>query len=300
MRPAAFPPRRPSGLLRYLIPVIIIISCFYYLRQPPVDIPASNPSLQGSKIYPLPSTGSLKVDEAVEKQQPLDDDSSLSSPHSGSKSSSPSSSSASHIFDVPPSSAGQHPIDHLIKVAERDYDDLIAKESHTLTEAAEAYRKRRGRHPPPGFDKWYEFAKDLDALVIEDFWDQIYHDLAPYWAVPAEQIRREAWDFEMTINIRNGSATAGSDWFWTQIWLKLIQTLEHLLPDMDLALNAMDEPRLVVPWEEIDELMQMADKTKRMPRPDEVTSVWASLPAPGEGPDENVKVRAKNWENTRT
>ncbi len=59
----------------------------------------------------------------------------------------------------------------------------------------------------------------------------------------------------MTINVRGGNATARSDWFWTQIWLELIKTIEHLLPDWTWPLNAMDEPRLVVPWEQMDDYM---------------------------------------------
>ncbi|KAK4187874.1 family 90 putative glycosyltransferase [Podospora australis] len=195
--------------------------------------------------------------------------------------------------------AGEHPIDWLIKVAEKDFDQKLARESHTLAEAAAAYRKRRGRHPPPGFDKWFEFAQEKEAVIVEDFWDQIYHDLEPFWALPAGRIRKDAWNFEMQINIRNGNATSGSDWFWTKIWLKMIKTFDHLLPDMDLALNAMDEPRMVVPWEQVDEYMRLAHKTRHMARPRDVVSEFSTLPPPGQGPEKDLETPAKEWEGEK-
>lgn len=191
----------------------------------------------------------------------------------------------------------QHPIDKLIYDAQLNFAELTSKESKSIEQAAEAYRKRRGRHPPPGFDKWYKFATENKAIIVEDFFDQVYHDLEPFWGLPAKVLRKESWDFEMTINIRNGTASAGSDWFWTQIWLNMIKTIEHLLPDMDLALNAMDEPRLVVPWEDIDKYMKKAAKTMGFPKSNNVVSEFQELPAPGEG-DKAVVTRDKAWEGT--
>lgn len=190
-----------------------------------------------------------------------------------------------------------HPIDSLIRVAESDFTDILARESSTLAEAAAAYRERRGRHPPPGFKAWYEFAKKNKAVMVEDFWDQVYHDLNPFWGVDPQRIRTEAWDFEMTINIRNGKATAESDWFWTQIWLNMTKTIEQYLPDMDLALNAMDEPRLVVPWEDINGYMQKEKKSRHLIPAKEVISEFSKLPDPETGYTEPA-VRDKDWEDT--
>jgi len=193
---------------------------------------------------------------------------------------------------------GAHPIDTLISRAEKRFSLLLETESHSLADAAAAYRTRRGRHPPPGFDVWYKFAKEKKAIVVEEFWDQIYHDLNPFWALPAALIRKEAVEFEMTINIRNGNATAGSDWFWTQIWLKLIKTIEHMLPDMDLALNAMDEPRIVVPWETMDRYMGRVKAEAKLAKPKLVVSDFKKLPKPREDLDDSVSVRDKKFEQT--
>ncbi|KAH8881368.1 hypothetical protein GQ53DRAFT_799235 [Thozetella sp. PMI_491] len=195
--------------------------------------------------------------------------------------------------------AKRHPIDDLVAVAQKDFDDMLSRESHSLSDAAAVYRKARGRHPPPGFKEWYEFASERNAVVVEDFWDQIYHDLEPFWALPAGQIRKGAWDHEMIISVRNNRATASSDWFWTEIWLSLIRSIEHLLPDMDIPLNAMDEPRIVVPWEKMDEYMTTAAATRRLVSPKEAVTMYQNLSKPGEGPDRTQKIEEKDWEKKR-
>jgi hypothetical protein len=191
----------------------------------------------------------------------------------------------------------EHPIDNLIKNAEREFAEKISRTATTLEAAAQAYRERRGRHPSPGFDKWYQFANDKDAIIVEEFWDQIYQDLEPFWGISPAQIRKDAREFEMRIEIRDHKASSRSDWFWTQIWLQTIQTIEHLLPDMDLALNAMDEPRVVVPWEDIQRYMRQAAERRAIAPPKIVVSEFAKLPPPGEeGPDEEGAPE-RTWEH---
>lgn len=190
-----------------------------------------------------------------------------------------------------------HPIDTLISAADKIYEDLLKKESKDINTAAAEYRKRRGRHPPPGFDAWFKFAQENGAIMVEEFWDQIYHDLGPFWGLPPATMRKEAWDFEMNISVRNRNASATSAWFWTQIWLNLTQTIEHLLPDMDIALNAMDEPRIVLPWEKIDKYMDIERSTRKMVAPEEVESDFKSL---SNRPDPSVKPRPKNWAENST
>lgn len=198
-----------------------------------------------------------------------------------------------------PATASSHPIDALIQGAENSFAELLKKESKDLKSAAAEYRKRRGRHPPPGFDTWFKFAQDNDAVMVEDFFDQIYHDLGPFWGIPASTMRKESWDYEMTLHIRGHNATAGSTWFWTQIWLNLTKTIEHMLPDMSLPLNAMDEPRIVAPWEEVNEYMEIERSTRSMAPVNEVVTEFQRLELPGYGPDKDVETRPKEWEETR-
>ena len=133
--------------------------------------------------------------------------------------------------------------------------------------------------------------------MVEDFFDQIYHDLGPFWGLAPSTIRKESWDSEITINIRGGKASAGSTWFWTEIWLNMTQTIQHLIPDMDIPLNAMDEPRILVPWEEINGYMEKERGSRTMPPASEVVSDFQKLDLPGLGEkDKDVETREKNFE----
>lgn len=335
MRSPAFPPRRPSALLRYLVPAFLLLLVFYYLSGSSTELAFPTPDTH-TYTPPTHHDGSAKAEKEPKKGEEKntmypgkdakwkdeDDEPHKSSPVKGSSgdkkgesledlqplttttttpglTQAPTSAPTTATTATASAATGDHPIDTLIKKAEEEFSVILKAESKTLADAAAAYRKRRGRHPPPGFDDWFKFAQDKNAIIVEDFWDQIYHDLEPFWALPPPQIRKDAWDFEMTINVRDGKASAGSDWFWTKIWLNLTQTIEHLLPDMDIALNAMDEPRLVVPWEEIDGYMTKAHETRKMAEVADVISEFQKLPAPGTGPDKEGKPSEKNWEKTR-
>lgn len=161
-------------------------------------------------------------------------------------------------------------ITDLINKGERTFQGLLTKQSNTLEQAAAAYRTRRGRHPPPGFDKWFEYAQANDAVIVEEFWDQIYHDLEPFWGSPPAQIRARARSLGMAVAISDGRAVATTDWFWHVIWGNMIDKVAYMLPDMVIPMNSMDEPRIMVPWDHISAFIEYASANKAMPPVDEV------------------------------
>ncbi|KAL3426460.1 capsule associated [Phlyctema vagabunda] len=258
------PPRKMNGLLRYVVLAMLLLMGLFYLKRSATAWSA--PTYMGTS----PSVSAPISPDTKSEQAPL-----VSQP----------------VVEA-------HPIDTLIEQAEKTFDDLLKKECHDLACAAAEYRNRRGRHPPPGFETWFTFAQENGGIIVEDFFDQIYHDLGPFWGYLPASMRKESRKYEMNINIRNHNASAGSTWFWTQIWLNLTQTIEHLLPDMDIALNAMDEPRIVVPWEEIDEYMQIERDTRTMPPAQDVIQSYQHLPPKEEG-DDQVEVVPKDWEAER-
>jgi len=287
-----FGSRRPSALLRFILPAFLIISLWYYLTEPNHGT-YSPPSSQGTEqqVGTIPD---LHHDTGVDDTRPVpdydvEDNKPVNIP--------PPPSPAPTVSAGPGLASGNHPIDIRIRAAEAEFAEKLSRQSGSLEEAAAAYRKRRGRHPPPGFKEWYEFAVENDAIMVEDFWDQIYHDLEPFWALDPARIRKDAWEFEMRINIRDHKASSGSNWFWTKIWLSLIGTIEHLLPDMDIALNAMDEPRMVVPFEKIDNYMTEAHKTRHMKDPGSVISTWGSLVPSEEDPEPSVERSQRVWDS---
>ncbi|KAG9190320.1 hypothetical protein G6011_08408 [Alternaria panax] len=70
-------------------------------------------------------------------------------------------------------------------------------------------------------------------------------------------MRDFAGHFEHRISVRNGSASMtdhqgpGTPTDRIHAWLVMVGLMEGLLPDLDLAVNVMDESRVVVPWEQM-------------------------------------------------
>ena len=278
------PPRRAFGLLRYVIVAAGIVGVLFYLRHS-AQLAAFNSTHTTSDLVPdlltaqnpIPGTeDQTKIEEPTQVAGPSTTEAEKPLPGTGKSTS--------------------HPIDELIHKAEEDFAKVLKKESHDVNTAAAEYRKRRGRHPPPGFDVWFDFAQKNGAIMVEDFFDQIYSDLAPFWGLDPAILRKESWDYEMVLNVRGQKARAGSDWFWTQIWLNMTQSIEDMLPDIDIPLNAMDEPRIIAPWEEVNRLMEIERSTRAMAPAKDVHSSYRTLE---EQPDKDVKTRDKNWNSAR-
>ena len=85
----------------------------------------------------------------------------------------------------------EHPIPQLMAEAEEKFRHLLSRQSQTLEEAVAEYKKRYGRPPPLGFDEWWHFAKDNNVIMIDEY-DGIHDDLAPFWELSGEQLRRRA------------------------------------------------------------------------------------------------------------
>lgn len=288
--------QRALTLLRYVSPICSILLIIYFISSPSGILSTSIKHVrQKNERGHRPSYHTAS--QAVH-------DSSNSLDLGGGKENHQISSTADPQADSVAKHGGQqasrrnHPIDHLVDEAESTFRKLLQSESRSISEVAEAYRKRRGRHPPPGFDKWYQFATERNAIIIEEFWDQIYHDLNPFWALPAQQIREEACGLNMFISIRGGWATTSSNWFWTQIWLDMIQSIGHLLPDMDIALNAMDEPRILVSWEAMRGHMRQAIRTVRMARPADVIDQYQTLSLSDQRCDRDFMATRKKWDTS--
>lgn len=169
-----------------------------------------------------------------------------------------------HLGDETPSDPEVvlHPIEELIRTGNTYFDDLLRKETFDLGAAARRYREVRGRHPPPGFDKWYQYAKKNNVIFVEDFWDQLYHDTNPLWGLDPREMRNDALAQDRQIKVRSGNATRNSEFFWLDIWEEFVQSIAMDLPDMDIALNTMDEPRMLVPWEDMTKYVQ-AEREQR-------------------------------------
>lgn len=161
-----------------------------------------------------------------------------------------------------------HPIDSLVAQAETNHKELVDKQVNTVKAAAKAYRERRGRHPPPGFDKWVMFAQEKNSMLVEDFYDPIYDSIEPAWGVAASELRAFSASWYHVISIRQGSPVDRSPLAilsdrlgtWQQSLGRLPTTD---LPDVDLAFNPYDEPIMFLPWSTRQESLGRANVSKR-------------------------------------
>lgn len=191
------------------------------------------------------------------------------------------SSAKAHYFDYFSSKNATHPIESLITEARKHHAAVVAQHPTDLADAAAKYRQRRGRHPPPGFDSWYAHAVKHDALIPESFFDRIYADLRPFWALDARTTAERAATWHHVIKVRNGRAEGQGNTEglvpWLQLWTGLVAEAAPYLPDVDMPINMMDESRLLVPWDKIADYVQTEGSTRSMPRADQVITEFTGL-----------------------
>ena len=164
-----------------------------------------------------------------------------------------------------------HPISKLMTEADGKWREYEGCRSMAFKETVSKYRTQYGRHPPPGFPEWYKYAQDRNVYNIDDF-DQIMDDLRPFWAVEPRIIRTLAahmWenseDGIAGIHIRDKKIAKESNGSWrSETLITLIERFIEYLPDMDIAINRLDQPRVVVPWEDMQKLLQEEVGTRQM------------------------------------
>ncbi|KAK4123626.1 glycosyltransferase family 90 protein [Parathielavia appendiculata] len=275
--------------LGVLCAVVLILFCFYSLPRSSPDgprLPEQQPTQGPKKLPDIPSSaGHFDVqDSATDKtgvEKPAKQPGVPSPAKQPGVLSPAKQPDASEIIEFTskkftttkpkPVPGGAHPIWHLIKEAEREFEAVKARQSQTLDDAAAEYRRRYGLPPPPHFDKWWAFAKSKGVQLMDEF-DTIHDVLTPFWGLKPSTIRaraREALGADnqlMGVQVRNGNAThifGGTDWFQKSV-IGMMQGFVEYLPDMDLAFNVNDEPRVVVPHEDLERLVHKA-RTVAMP-----------------------------------
>ena len=103
-----------------------------------------------------------------------------------------------------------HPIHYLIREGKKAWKAKVARQSKTLKEAVAEYERRYWRRPPKGFDHWFEFAKENEFVMIDEF-DAMMDKVLPFLAVkPSTLVQRHEmiqFDKDFWIQVRRfGSA----------------------------------------------------------------------------------------------
>ena len=171
-----------------------------------------------------------------------------------------------------PKPPGSHPINELRLKGDQRWREYESRRSLTFRQTVEGYRRRHGRHPPPGFKEWYKFARNKNVFNIDDF-EQVMDDLRPFWAIKPEKIRQYAahmWENPdhgiAGIHIRDHKVVNLTNQSWRSETLQtLIEKFVEYLPDMDIAMNRLDQSRIVVPWEDMQALLAKEYETRALP-----------------------------------
>ncbi|KAL4071930.1 glycosyltransferase family 90 protein [Scleroderma yunnanense] len=158
---------------------------------------------------------------------------------------------------------GPHPIFELIRKAEQEWDMMNKRASRTLDEAIMEYKRRYKRAPPLGFDKWWDYVVKHNVQLPDEY-DEIYHDLEPFWGVDPMDLARTQEELEKMLDITTVAKTPSSLGFEivdTTIGgntegpyqrindiLDLISDVEHGLPPMRLSFSHHDNPNMLSDW----------------------------------------------------
>lgn len=182
-----------------------------------------------------------------------------------------------------------HPIELLMYDAQNQHIAYLntAATSKNLADAVRNYQARYHEHPPPGFDIWFDYARNRSVWVTDEF-DQIYNDLLPFRSIVPAHIRQQTWEDVSNpwneisgISIRDGAARLQDNVIPTHRWMlegiaSMINQFSQYLPDMDLAFNLNDEPRIAMRHTELELLQKQADLS-----PFDGSSTWTTDRAAG-------------------
>ncbi|KAG9026087.1 Glycosyltransferase Family 90 domain containing protein [Tulasnella sp. JGI-2019a] len=158
---------------------------------------------------------------------------------------------------------GPHPIYELSNKAERDWRAKQSKSSRTLHDAVSEYKRRYGRSPPPGFDKWWQYVL-MNRVALPDEYDQIHKDLEPFWGIHPDELRTRQTAAEsrrdaFTIAVTDGKAAFTSTTSTpneeslseegsrrAMVQLEVLQFLAKWLPDLRASFSVLDTPSLLL------------------------------------------------------
>lgn len=174
-----------------------------------------------------------------------------------------------------------HPISTLIQEADKSWRQYEEHRSKSFRDAVRTYREQYQRHPPPGFREWYQYARKKKIHNVDDF-AQIMDDIRPFWAIEPKTIRNLAanmWRDEAQgvsgIHIRDHQIVKETNGAWrSETMITLIKKFVKFLPDMDIAMNRLDQPRVIVPWEDMQELLSKESDSRHAPP--EAVNEWTN------------------------
>ena len=160
-----------------------------------------------------------------------------------------------------------HPIELLVKEANEEFKSMVKGQSKTLPDAIAEYERRYHMEPPPGFDLWFKLAVESNCTIVDNF-DTVMQTLEPFWGITAKEMRARA-DMYTQIPLAkwavrdhkpanlNDSLVLGGFSAVIGGWL---ERFKDILPDVEITINGLAEPRVIVPNDRLGHLIRTCPK----------------------------------------
>lgn len=120
-----------------------------------------------------------------------------------------------------------------------------------------------------------------NAIIVEDFFDRIHHDINPLWALNPRDMRIQAKTQPQVIRVRNKKVIMITDdpnrQPWIQHWTSLVKQMMPHLPDLDMAVNIMDESRILTPRETIENYTAIEKQLRKFTAPRDTISHYSGV-----------------------
>ncbi|KAM0746607.1 hypothetical protein T439DRAFT_329713 [Meredithblackwellia eburnea MCA 4105] len=172
------------------------------------------------------------------------------------------------LLSLSSSRAIEHPIGQLLRQAEQKHGDYLSRRSTSLREAYDLYLERNGRPPPAGYAEWYHASQKVEACNVDEF-QQMQRDLEVWWAVPPAEIRDRTDALGGIHALGRVRTRLGKVVSWKEMggesvlrgspseartalegMLEVLATKWGVkLPDVDMFVNELDEPRVLISYE---------------------------------------------------
>ncbi|KAJ7632273.1 glycosyl transferase family 90-domain-containing protein [Roridomyces roridus] len=194
---------------------------------------------------------------------------------------------------------GNHPIFELISRAQDAWQDKLDRASTTLPEAVREYRRRYGRNPPKGFDVWWNYVREHNVQLPDEY-DQIYRDLEPFWGIDPKDLDVMRSELEGKVDsytvgknatgnlsILNYSLTPGAEdhlLIGARGMIRLLESVQHLLPAFRAVVSPQDPPNRLTDFFVYDAALQAAADNRVLNRgqfPAVNSTGWTSACGPG-------------------
>jgi hypothetical protein len=98
---------------------------------------------------------------------------------------------AGHSYSVTTQKYPVHPIPILMAAGELKWQSMLRGQSRTLRAAVKEYKARYGMNPPDGFDLWFQYAKEQNVVLIDEF-DEMMTAMEPLRELGKEELRRRS------------------------------------------------------------------------------------------------------------